>query len=896
MEKSRHPQDIYSRDTLKKKFDENVVRIIEYLKDYYYDIYMHDALLKSAFFFISIKKKNTWKDYAFRLYELYTDDTKIRELIEENYEESDIYHSVFVFADDKRKKENVILKANTFVIDVEREDHSEMSEEEKMRIAELFEAQEIHDSGRGLHILIRFEDVVDFEKVEYLKATYETLAEIVNAKVKDLYDYIHADMNATLVTQVVRVPFSINHNVNKLAYIIKKETKRVSLKLLHEIAEFIEEKINRKISNEDEEEVAFIDEEKLNEIADYLSEKLSDVWKKGRRHLLALSLSAFFKKYTNLNEEQVKYIIKKIAQKLNDNEIEDRLRAVSDTYKKDVSQISYFTILYNKLTDAEITYVIDTLKESLNTFAISKFKFKIYALLEKTATKYKFVFMNSKKIQIVEMKKNEEDEFVTVATKEVTNLSFKISKIKLVIDDNEIERYFDVTFYSKDEVYKFKDKKLPEIVKSLKEAGKLFITKSDAENIFARLFEKYKEKYKIETEIIYKTINISYEDNKYVIENDIYKLENIVKNNIDISEIDTNVLENVLNNITKDEHLIVLINSMLQNFFRETDKTMSIITVLEGDKGLGKTTLARLFTRIAFSNEEGTQDTLNSEFRTIELLSKQYYAVLLDDATEIKQELVKILKAVVTGSYKLKRGRSNLSVQEYEMRSSIIITSNEFNIIDDALKDRMIILKVDDYTFKDSETAEDLEFLDIWGWGYLYLQKIIEFLNSEKLTVKELIRKHKADLVNLELSERRKRMYAQIFTFAELIMNIIENEELKRRLERILSNKEQIINELENKQVTESEAFEVDAIATLIETDEELKKTLITREEDSKTVYYISSATIQKLKTKYNIKTSYSKLAKLLNSKVTTIKHNNRVIKVIKFKEEALDIDELHEL
>ncbi len=895
MERSRHAQDIYNSKTLKKNFDENVERIIEYLQNYYRELYENDPLFANAYFFISIKKSDKWKDYAFTLRELYTDPNKIEELISENIQDADIYHSVFIFKDKKRKKENIIYKTDTFVIDVEREDHSEMTEEEKIKISNIFENLETHDSGRGIHVVFKFEEVVNFVNEEYMKATYETLAELVDAKIED-FQNVHADMNATLLTQVVRIPYSINQKIKRETYIIQKAKKKLSLELLEQLAEFIQEKIKRNKGMEDEEEVAFLDDEKLNEIAEYLADKLKDVYKKGRRHFLALSISAFLKKFTNLNEEQTKYIIKKIAEILGDTEIEDRLRAVEDTYKKDVSEISYYSILYDKITDAEITYVKNVFRDTINTFAISKFKFKIYALLEKTVYKYKFVFMDNKKIQIIEMKKNEEDEFVTVAKKEVTNLSFKIKRIKLVVDDKTVERYFDVVFYSTDERYEFKDKTLIDIVKTLKEAGKLFISKTDAENVFARLFEKYKEKYKIKTEIIYKTLRVSRDENTYVIENDPTHLENIIKNDINLDDINTKVVEKVLNNVKRDEHLIVLLNAMFQNYFRETDKTLSIITIFEGEKGLGKTTLARLFTTIAFVGEEGTQDTLASEFRTIELLSKQYNAILLDDASDIKTELVKILKAVVTGSYRIKRGRSNLKVDEYEVKSSIVITSNEFNIFDDAFKDRLVILKVDDYTFKNTEIAEDLEFLELDGWGYVYLQKIIEYLNNQGLTLKDIIKKQKADIIELDLSERRKRMYAQIFAFTEIFSNIVENEELRERFKKILENKEKIINTLEAKQITTAEEFERDAIIQLIETDKELKDTLIEREEDGKYVYYITSATIQKLKTTYKLNISFRKLSNTLDEKITTINYGGRTVKVIKFKEEDHNMDELYEL
>ena len=85
-----------------------------------------------------------------------------------------------------------------------------------------------------------------------------------------------------------------------------------------------------------------VDEE---EIEDYgkLIEEIVKVWKEGDRQELALSISGYLRKEKRLGANKVKEIIKRVCEITEDKEVEMRLRAVIETFKKDEKDIKGFT-------------------------------------------------------------------------------------------------------------------------------------------------------------------------------------------------------------------------------------------------------------------------------------------------------------------------------------------------------------------------------------------------------------------------------------------------------------------------------------------------------------------------------------------------------------------------
>lgn len=74
-------------------------------------------------------------------------------------------------------------------------------------------------------------------------------------------------------------------------------------------------------------------------------------WREGRRHHLALSLSGALRK-SGLAKTETAGIIRELAQRAGDDELDDRLRAVEDTYEKDLSQVRAFSGLPREVADA----------------------------------------------------------------------------------------------------------------------------------------------------------------------------------------------------------------------------------------------------------------------------------------------------------------------------------------------------------------------------------------------------------------------------------------------------------------------------------------------------------------------------------------------------------------
>lgn len=74
-------------------------------------------------------------------------------------------------------------------------------------------------------------------------------------------------------------------------------------------------------------------------------------WREGRRHHLALSLAGALRKL-GVEESQTAGIIRELAQRAGDDELDDRLRAVEDTYEKDLRAVRGFGGLPREVVDA----------------------------------------------------------------------------------------------------------------------------------------------------------------------------------------------------------------------------------------------------------------------------------------------------------------------------------------------------------------------------------------------------------------------------------------------------------------------------------------------------------------------------------------------------------------
>ena len=81
-----------------------------------------------------------------------------------------------------------------------------------------------------------------------------------------------------------------------------------------------------------------------------LAEKISGYWVEGRRHYLALGIAGSLKKQ-GWKHEEVRELISSVCDLAGDEEKEDRLKAVDDTFRKDGKKIAGISILPPEIAD-----------------------------------------------------------------------------------------------------------------------------------------------------------------------------------------------------------------------------------------------------------------------------------------------------------------------------------------------------------------------------------------------------------------------------------------------------------------------------------------------------------------------------------------------------------------
>ncbi|MEM3122275.1 MAG: phage/plasmid primase, P4 family [Candidatus Pacearchaeota archaeon] len=133
-------------------------------------------------------------------------------------------------------------------------------------------------------------------------------------------------------------PGSIHPNGNVYEVINKREIATISLKKVKEILG----KMMKLESSIPHFEGDLEGEESLKEYKEII-DKFVKVWKEGNRQNLAMSISGWLRKEKRLGINTVKAIIQRVCELTNDEEVNMRLRAVEETFKKDEDKIKGWT-------------------------------------------------------------------------------------------------------------------------------------------------------------------------------------------------------------------------------------------------------------------------------------------------------------------------------------------------------------------------------------------------------------------------------------------------------------------------------------------------------------------------------------------------------------------------
>jgi len=217
-----------------------------------------------------------------------------------------IYFTPITFKKPERKK-RYAYRTQSIIIDVDDFTLSEVKS--KIQEASLPHPTAIVSTGRGIHIWWKLSQPIEVDE------TYVAI-------VKNIANKIGGDTNAIKLTQPFRVPDTYNLKLNppKKAEIIEWKDH-----LTYDIADFQEEEYT----------IKDVDVSQLVDI-------LKPYYINGNRHTIILGLAGILKKSGKTYEEAMD-IIQTIVEELNDEEMEDRLKAVQTTYQKD--EVAGFSLL-----------------------------------------------------------------------------------------------------------------------------------------------------------------------------------------------------------------------------------------------------------------------------------------------------------------------------------------------------------------------------------------------------------------------------------------------------------------------------------------------------------------------------------------------------------------------
>jgi hypothetical protein len=257
--------------------------------------------------------------------------------------------------------------------------------------------------------------------------------------------------------------------------------------------------------------------------------------------------------------------------------------------------------------------------------------------------------------------------------------------------------------------------------------------------------------------------------------------------------------------------------SVIAPFFFALKSTGDLYTplmILKGPRGTGKTTLGEIFTYYMYSIESGDPSDATSEYRLLDFVNGTTFPRLLDESENVKFEGNKFSpKASATlkyNSYKQivgTRGEiKNRRVQKriYYGRTPLVMAGNKIDMSDPALISRSIFLNFTDKPesartlFRD-EILANLEK----GFG----QEIVKWISAH-YTFSDLVNKIRNAKIDYSFRDsRREDLYAEIYAGLEILNDIYHENGLEFSYAKLLEPHEfkDIVATIEEQNTDEEE-------------------------------------------------------------------------------------------
>jgi len=132
--------------------------------------------------------------------------------------------------------------------------------------------------------------------------------------------------------------------------------------------------------------------------------------------------------------------------------------------------------------------------------------------------------------------------------------------------------------------------------------------------------------------------------------------------------------------------------------------------LLHGPRGIGKTTVAKAFTSIAYGTKENTAKMLDSEFRFAEILNSTTLPVRIAEMEQFSFEKYSAKIKSATESAELDiRGTSDLKLKRYAARAYLIMDANAQPITDPNLHPRIVRIGFNSSHIRDRQDNQKRE-------------------------------------------------------------------------------------------------------------------------------------------------------------------------------------------
>ena len=499
-------------------------------------------------------------------------------------------------------------------------------------------------------------------------------------------------------------------------------------------------------------------------------------WGSGNRHELALGLASFFRTRGKWSADKVQRFIRGIMRMKGDREeVEDRMRAVEDAFKKEYP--------YNKHIKRELVEQLLTL---LPVGAGEIWRYYDYgdqdsdnwtAYMANTEGTFRLYHRKSKN------KEGKEGASETMDTIFTQPLILADAWHAEGGEENKIK----FTYYLGK--MKYQGTKT-EVYDQIIDSGLTGINRNLIRDVIAACVEYYISSGTISVRQSYEAIGVYETDGKLELamgDRDIsamrgtepwFVLRNHRPYSGDLKE-DLRTFGEVTNYFSEKLLAMMFGFSAIAPFsysLKADGDFFWPLIILKGPKNTGKTTLGRLFTRFLYGMQEGGPSDVTSDFRLLDFITGTTFPRLVDESENAKFEgqkfSIKIsttLKDAAQKQFVGNRGNLDRTKKIYAARTPLILAGNKIDLEDPALLTRTIIIGTGQGDKVTNEKRGTFKFEVLSRLNKGFGIELVKFIINKYGTARDIMRDIRSIKIDYPFSDpRRGDFYSSIYLGLQL--------------------------------------------------------------------------------------------------------------------------------